>query len=639
MPARALRHSRPVLTVLATLLIVVGEFVFLTLLYRSGLSTAVAEVIYATFLIFISVGWMVWFRQLVARHRAAEHELTEANARAVSERRLATLVRNSADVIAVCNVDSTVSFVTPAVSAVLGVAADDLIGGRLLDLVHPEDSGVLVQQLGGIRDDEQVIETRMQHADGRVLRMAGTLTNLLADPEVGGLVITVRDVTAQYELEQRLTHQAFHDSLTALANRLLFADRLDHALERRHAENESLVVLFCDLDDFKNVNDSLGHGTGDAVLVEIARRLRSVVRAADTVARFGGDEFAVLMETTELDTAREIADRLRERIAAPISVGEQTISITASIGLADAGIQRISAEEVLRNADIAMYLAKNRGKSDVAIYETQLHEEALERMTLRSDLQRALRDEEFVLYFQPTVALRTGEIAGFEALVRWQHPQKGLLPPNAFIPAAEQSGLIVPLGTWVLHEACRSAALLPTGDTTISINVAAKQLARADFPDRVKAALAASGLPASRLVLEITESDILQDLAEVTLRLVELRSLGVRIAIDDFGTGQSSLSYLSQLPVDVLKVDKSFIDRVTLHGQDAALTKAIIEMSQSMQLTTVAEGVESAEQARWLTDARCMLGQGYLWAKPVPIDEAIAMFSRAGSAVPVARAS
>jgi diguanylate cyclase (GGDEF)-like protein len=493
---------------------------------------------------------------------------------------------------------------------VLGIAADDLVGRRLIEFVHPDDSDLFVHIVTGQRADDQAIATRLRHADGRHLRVGGTVSNRLADPEVGGIVVTVRDVTAEYELQQQLSHQAFHDSLTSLANRQLFNDRLGHALEKR-GEMRPLVVAFCDLDDFKNINDTLGHGAGDVVLAEVALRLSREMRAGDTVARLGGDEFAVLMEGTELTEAGSIAERLLDALGAPIEVDGRSLTMQASIGLAQAHPGEMSGEEVLRNADVAMYLAKDRGKSSVAVYDESLHAAAVARMALRSELQQAVRDEQFLLHYQATVDLATDAIVGFEALVRWHHPERGLVPPSVFIPAAEQSGLIVPLGSWILAEACRAAATLP--GPYMSVNVAAKQLAQPGFVDEVTAALQASGLTSSRLVLEITES--------------ELRDLGVRIAIDDFGTGYSSLSYLSQLPVDVLKVDKSFVDRITLNAQDANLARAIITMGTTMNFTTVAEGIERAEQARWLAAADCTYGQGYLWSRPVPLDEARALLA------------
>jgi EAL domain-containing protein (putative c-di-GMP-specific phosphodiesterase class I) len=339
------------------------------------------------------------------------------------------------------------------------------------------------------------------------------------------------------------------------------------------------------------------------------------------------------MEDTDLTGAESVAERLQKVLAEPLVTEGRILAVRASIGLALAIPGEITSEEALRNADVAMYLAKDRGKSAIAVYEAALHAEALERLELRGELQRALRREELLLHYQPTIDLKTGEIVGFEALVRWQHPTRGFLPPNVFIPVAESSGLIVPLGSWVLRTACRAAAGMQDAQhqPSMSVNVAAQQLSQPGFVHEVLAVLAESGLPADRLCLEITESVVLQDLDAITSRLNALRSLGIRIAIDDFGTGYSSLAYLSHLPVDVLKVDKSFVDRITVDRQDASLTEAIIAMSRSMRLTTVAEGVEDDGQAAWLAGAQCTYGQGYLWSRPVVLTEAVRMLHEPSS--------
>jgi diguanylate cyclase (GGDEF)-like protein/PAS domain S-box-containing protein len=584
-----------------------------------------AEFAYAALLLVASLGWAVWFRKLVKRHRVLQSQVSEQQARTVSEQRLAALVRNSADVVAVLEPDSTITFVTPSTRSVLGMRSELLVGKRYLNLVHPDDTQLLRRLLTVSRPGfDQSAQLRMTHADGRLLYVEGSLTNLTTNPAVNGMVLTIRDVTERVILEEQLTHQALHDPLTGLANRRLFADRLAHALQRRPETTRPLVVLFCDLDDFKNVNDSLGHGTGDLVLAEVAERIRAAVRGGDTAARLGGDEFAILMEDVELTSAQGFAQRLLDAIAEPMSVDGRSLIVHMSIGLAMATPGQITGEDVLRNSDIAMYLAKSQGKASAAVYETRLYEEAVERLQLRTDFERALRDEELLLHYQPTVDLGDESIVGFEALVRWQHPERGLLPPGVFIAMAEESGLVVPLGSWVLRAACHAAARLQSAEhqPKMSVNVAADQLARPEFCDEVVAALADSGLPADRLVLEITEGVVLKDLETVIERLTVLRELGARIAIDDFGTGYSSLAYLRRLPVDILKVDKSFVDRVNMDAQDAALTHAIIAMSRSLRFETVAEGVETRAQARWLTEARCTFGQGYLWSRPVPFAQA-----------------
>ena len=583
------------------------------------------ELILATLLLGVSVGWFLWFRQLVRRHRRLQRAVTERQALDASERRLLALVQNSADLVVVLEPDATASFVSPSAASVLGISPDALNGSRFVDLLLPADVPLFIRLLASSREGEQTVMLRMRHADGRDLMVEGTLNNLLADATIGGWVLTVRDVTDRERLQNELSYQAFHDALTGLANRQLFGDRLAHALRRRGGSPHPLVVMFLDLDDFKHVNDSLGHGVGDQLLVTVAERISETIRQGDTAARLGGDEFAVLLEDADIETAREVAERLLESFAVPVSVDGQLHSVRASIGMTEATPGEAVPDETLRNADVAMYWAKDRGKSTVAVYEAGLHAEALGRLALHGELQRAIRDEQLVLHYQPTVDLDTQRITGFEALVRWNHPTRGLLPPAEFIRVAEQTGLIVPLGSWVLREACRAGADMQSErhQPSMSVNIASAQLAKPDFVEEVLEVLHSSGMPPERLVLEITESMLLDDMEHSIRSLSRLRERGIRVAIDDFGTGYSSLSYLAQLPVDVLKVDKSFIDQVcSNNGNDTSLVEAIIAMSRSMRLVTVAEGVEQPEQAAWLQLAQCTMGQGFLWSRPVELTAA-----------------
>ncbi|QNN52152.1 putative bifunctional diguanylate cyclase/phosphodiesterase [Nocardioides mesophilus] len=581
----------------------------------------VAAGVLAALLIIVCLGWFVWFRRLVRRHRVMERALTHKQALDDSEQRLLSLVRNSADLILVLDHDSSVSFASPSSATVLGWEPERLLGRRLVDMLPSEDAATLARHLVTQREGDHDLQVRLGHADGRTLVLEGSLTNLADDPSVRGWVLTLRDVTDRQSLQEQLAQQAFHDQLTGLANRQLLTDRLGHALARQVRRAEPLSVLVCDLDDFKHLNDSRGHSAGDQLLVEVGVRLLRALRPGDTAARLGGDEFAVLLEGSDAAQAEKVARRVQELLSEPFLVEGASLSLRASIGIAEAAPGTSTGDEVLRNADVAMYWAKDRGKSTVAVYESGLHALALEKMAIRGELQVAIREQQFVLHYQPTVNLATETITGFEALVRWQHPLRGLLPPATFIPIAEQSGLIVPLGEWVLREACHAAVTMqtPVQHPTIAVNIAAQQVVQNDFVDLVIDALEDAGLEPQQLTLEITESMLLDDMAGAIERLAALRSIGVHVAIDDFGTGYSSLSYLSRLPVDILKVDKSFVDEVCSGSHGASVTEAIIAMGRTMRLTTVAEGVELPEQAAWLQGAACTMGQGYLWSQPVEL--------------------
>jgi diguanylate cyclase (GGDEF)-like protein/PAS domain S-box-containing protein len=579
-----------------------------------------AESIYIVLLALASIGWFGWFRRVVRRQRALQRTLTEQTAQAAGEAKLAALVRNAGDVIAVIDIDSTISYASPSAIDVLAATPEDLLGTYLTALIHRDDVELFTHLLGAVTAGTQVpLNLRVRRRDGRDIYVEGQIHNSVGDPTVDGLIVTLRDVSERRELEERLNHQALHDSLTGLANRRLFADRLGHALERRGERMEPQAVLFIDLDDFKTVNDSLGHEVGDAVLAEMGQRFHGLLRASDTVARVGGDQFAVLMEGATLEEAREATERLLDVISAPMTLDGVTVQINASIGITQAVPGEVNAEEALRNADLAMYWAKENGKSTAAVYESRLHAAALDRLQLRADLQRALRRDELVLYYQPEIDLHTGEVIGVEALVRWNHPTRGLLQPAHFVPMAEETGLILPLDRWVIATACRAGAELQSDSPglTMSINLSAAYLDHPDLVDIVACVLRDNQLNPERLVLEITESALLRDLEAAAPRLAELRKMGVRIAIDDFGTGYSSLAYLSHLEVDILKIDKSFVDRVTVDRQDAAITETIIMMGRSLELLTIAEGVEYDAQAEWLRAAGCDVGQGYVWSRPV----------------------
>jgi diguanylate cyclase (GGDEF)-like protein len=421
-------------------------------------------------------------------------------------------------------------------------------------------------------------------------------------------------------LEDQLVHQALHDPLTGLANRALFGDRLEHALTRPMRPGATVAVLLIDLDDFKDLNDTLGHDAGDDLLTIIAARLQGHTRPGDTIARLGGDEFGLLLEDTNAAQAVRMAEVLLQALAWPVALRGRDLVPTASIGIAIAAGE--DAETLLRNADTAMYAAKRQGKGRSTLFEPAMHTTVLKRVDLAADLSRAVQESQLHLCYQPEVHLRSGRIVGLEALLRWHHPTRGAVSPGEFIPIAEDSGLIVPIGRWVLQEACHQAKSWQqqwptTPPLAIAVNLSARQLQHPAILDEVRAALAAADLDPHSLVLEITETAVMEQLHAAVAILTRLRKLGVRLALDDFGTGYSSLSYLQRLPVDILKIDRSFIGGVTGSAEQSALARAIVNLGHTLGLQTVAEGIETAEQLATLRELGCQLGQGYHLARPL----------------------
>ena len=553
--------------------------------------------------------------------------LTEELHRQVSEARFASLVQHAHDLITVLDRHGIVIYQSPSIERVLGYAADEIIGTRFERLLLEGENSRLLALLhdGPARaaGGSETIECSLRHRDGSARQLEILSTDLLDDEAVRGVVLNGRDISERKAFEQQLEHQAFHDAVTNLPNRALFNERVRHALARARREQAQLAVIFLDLDDFKTINDSLGHAAGDLVLLEVAKRLECSIRVSDTAARFGGDEFAVLLEDTAgPQEAADVAERILHELTRPLALDEKEIVAQASIGISVLdGDYATGADELIANADAAMYIAKRDGKGTYRLFEPEMHAGVLARLELRADLQRALANEEFELYFQPVIRLDDATVSGVEALVRWHHPGRGLVAPGEFIPFAEESGLIVPIGRWVLREGCRRAKSIQTQvaanpPLTVNINLSVNQLHQADIVDDVRQALAESGLDPRHLTLEITETVMMANTELADQRLAELKALGVRIALDDFGTGYSSLAYLARFPVDVIKMDRSFLV-AGASPISSGLANAVIGLGDTFKLDVVAEGIEFPEQWSTLRNLGCQLGQGFYFAKPM----------------------
>ncbi len=446
---------------------------------------------------------------------------------------------------------------------------------------------------------------------------AGEITHWMANQ---------RDVTERRALEDQLRHQALHDPLTGLPNRVLLMDRLEHALERADRREGRVAVLFMDLDDFKVVNDSLGHEAGDRLLVALAGRLEGSLRLEDTLARFGGDEFVVLIEdASDVSRATGVADRIVEALRKPFVVEGREVFATLSMGIVLADSSRERPEDLLRKADIAMYRAKEKDKAGYAVFEPSMNARVVERMESEGDLRRALRLGEFTVHYQPKVLLETGAIVGVEALARWEHPERGLVPPAGFIAQAEESGLIVPIGRWVLEEACRQAREWQTlhpidPPLEVCVNISGRQFRYPGLVQDVARVLQETRLEPESLDLEITENVLIES-AQNGLPVERLRRLGTKVIIDDFGTGYSSLSYLKRMPADLLKIDRSFVEGLGSDPKDEGIVSSVIDLARVLGMETIAEGVESVEQAERLRELGCRFAQGYLFSKPMAAEE------------------
>jgi diguanylate cyclase (GGDEF)-like protein/PAS domain S-box-containing protein len=521
--------------------------------------------------------------------------------------------------------DARVRLWNPAAERLFGWTHEEAIG-EIAPHVPPDRREKFLELLERARQGEQLLD----HEDERVNRdgercqiSLSTAVVYCANGEISGYLGMLTDITARKEMEDRLRMLAHRDSLTGLANRALITERIDEAVARTEVPDHSVALLLLDLDGFKAVNDSFGHALGDELLVAVAGRLMTCLRANDLAARLGGDEFAVLLETVDLDEAVQVGDRILEALSAPFALSRAEVVVTASVGVVHAEKDR-STQDLLRDADVAMYMAKSAGKNRLVVFQRSMQQRVATRMQLESELRNAVVEKQFELHYQPLINLDTLSIVGVEALLRWRHPTRGLLGPAEFVDVAEETGLIVPIGRWVVDAAISQVAQWQPADPaqllSVGVNVSPRQLHDEEFFRIAAVALRNADLPPAALTVEITENLLLGDSSWADERLAQLRGFGVRIAVDDFGTGYSSLAYLRRYPVDVLKIDRSFVEPLSDDPRPAALVRSIIDLAAALDMDTVAEGVETQAQAEVLNSLGCHVAQGFYFARPQPAD-------------------
>ena len=537
--------------------------------------------------------------------------------------------------------------VNHALCALLGYSEKELMATDYLKVVHPSDLSAVMASIKDLMRGKLPscqMEKRYIHKQGHdVWTLWSASLARDAYTKSPHLIFQIQNITDRKQAEERLIHDAFHDSLTKLPNRALLMDHLKLALARtQRNERAMFAIIYLDLDRFKVINDSLGHMIGDQLLIGMARRLENILRPADTIARLGGDEFTILLEDVQdRNYVIQIAERIQKELSAPFSLNGREVFTTVSIGIAISSNEYKQTEDILRDADTAMYRAKSLGKARYEIFDKGMHDQATKLLQLETDLRRALEREEFFVFYQPIASLETGELRGFEALVRWRHSQRGFIPPSEFIPIAEETGMIVQIGEYVLREACRQMqrwhCILPSDPPLfISVNLSVKQFSQPDLIERVVEILNETEFNPKHLKLEITESAVMENVETATDILNRLRALGLRVSMDDFGTGYSSLSHLRRFPIDTLKIDRSFVTQMTEDVENAEIVRTIVGLAQNLGMDLVAEGVETPDQVEMLKSLGCEYGQGYFFAKPLDYQRAEQYICETYSPLPIA---
>ncbi len=561
------------------------------------------------------------------------HDHTErrlaAEALERSEKRFRALVQHSSDVTAILDTNGVITYVSPGVTSATGFTCSELTGKQALQLVHPADRRDVQQVMWDLLQTDHgtaAVEIRIRTCQGEWRTMRAVMQNLMHEPAILGLVINASDVTEQRSYEAELARHAFYDPVTQLANRALFSDRLTVSIARRRAEGELLAVMFLDLDRFKMINDVHGHAVGDEILLQVARRLRACVRDADTVARFGGDEFTILLDRVEhRGDAEAVAERILRWLNAPFHASGRQLRINASIGIVLSDGRDKTSEDLLRNADVSLYRAKAGGKGRFVLFDERMSADVAKRLELETDLYRAFEQDELVLQYQPEYDLRTRRLVGAEALLRWRHPRLGLIQPGQFLPIAEETGQILRVGEWVQHRVVQQARRWnehrTDGPLFLGMNLSTREFHSPHLLDSLRDLLVSHPLDRLHLQVEVTESMLIDDIDAAIHTLREMKSLGVQIAVDDFGTGYSSLGYLSRLPVDALKIDRSFVSQICQSEASRSIVRAILGMAAALGLTVTGEGIETEAQAKGLRDLGCPIGQGFYFAPPLSPEE------------------